>query len=85
MLAILLLLSYTYFLASSVAYVAATKELVRDIGGAERDIGELESKYIVFMRELNEKDALAQGYVAVSKTHYVKAGSGSVLFAQNNR
>lgn len=69
----LTLLSYTYFLASSVVYVAATKGLVRDIASVNSSIGSLESSYLLALNELKEEDISKHGLTRITSKYYVSS------------
>jgi len=62
---------YIYFIASSVAYVAATKELAKEVRGANEKLALLESEYLNKKNNISEALAHELGFSEISAVHYV--------------
>ncbi len=81
----LMILSYIYFLASSVVYVAATKGLVRDIAATHISIGTLESEYLSTVRNLEESQVAEYGLSKIVVTHFVPAPESALSLVRSIR
>lgn len=79
------LLSYTYFLASSVVYVAATKGMVRDIASLHVSIGSLEAKYLGELNKLDEAQIGDHGLAKIATVYYVSAPETALTLARPRR
>ncbi len=68
---LIIALSYTYFLASSVVYVASTKNLAKDLQTTERQVVTLEGEYLSRSQELSRTSASDRGLTEIKDVHYV--------------
>ena len=68
----IVMLSYLYFLASSVVYVASTKEIVSDMVAIQSSVSHLEGEYLQASALLSVEKADESGLQPIENTHFVK-------------
>lgn len=82
---VVLLAAYMYFLSSSVVNVIVRKEIDREIATVSTHISDLETRYIMAKRQVNEEHLASHGFtqVAPEKIYIHKTPTSLVLVSQN--
>lgn len=85
MLFLALLCAYMYFVSASVVNVIVRKEIDQEIASVGTHISDLETRYIMAKRELNEEHIARHGFtqVAPEKIYITKVPTSLVLVSQN--